>query len=90
MDPAEAIKAIQSNWPFIERNAVLREALILAIKALRKEIPKSPIIESWEPALCPNCRSSLSEHMGDGYYKHDIYKTICECGQKLTWESEKE
>lgn len=57
----------------------------MAIEALEKQIPKEPIIESWMPTLCPNCKCSLSKSLGDGFYE-DIKKLVCDCGQKLKWD----
>lgn len=57
-----------------------------ALVSLNKQIPKSPIIESWCPARCPCCDEYLSEDLGDGYYKHYTSLTICDCGQKLIWQ----
>jgi len=48
----------------------LVKAYELAVEALDKQIPKTPIIKSWSPALCPSCGNELSEHLGDGCYKH--------------------
>lgn len=70
---------------FLDNEEIL-EALTMGIKALDKQIPKKPIIESWSPALCPTCRKELSELLGDGYYKHYYYMDICGCGQRLKWE----
>ena len=67
-------------------NAEMQEALNMAIILLEKQIPKNPIIESWEPARCPSCDEALSESMGDGYYRHNYNLNMCECGQKLKWE----
>jgi len=63
------------------------DAIDLAILALEKQIPVKPIIKSdYSPALCPLCNEELSEHLGDGYYKHYYGRSICECGQKLRWD----
>jgi len=67
-------------------NQEMKEALNMAIMALEKQIPKKPKIESWEPARCPCCDGSLSESIGDGYYRHNYSLNICECGQKIEWE----
>jgi len=67
-------------------NEEMLEALTMGIIALDKQIPKKPKIESWSPAECPSCGESLSECVGDGYYRHYENMTICECGQKLKWE----
>ena len=56
-------------------------------KLVMKEIPKKPLIERWNPALCPSCNAYLSESIGDGYYKHwDSLDRCPECNQKLTWD----
>ena len=56
------------------------EALILAIKALELQIPKTPIdnIEQ-EWFECPTCRRVVVTYY-DGKRHH------CECGQSLKWE----
>lgn len=56
------------------------------LEALEKQIPKKPIIKTWNPALCPSCGVELSESVGDGYDKHWYGMKICVCGQKLKWE----
>jgi len=80
----EAIKELKSyaehSW------GGLSEAFEIAIKAMEKQMPKNPIIESWCPALCPTCGEELSESVGDGFYKHYYSKNICDCGQKLKWK----
>ena len=88
----QAIELIQkqinlgkSNGDFRPRKHLVK-SYELAVKALEKQIPTSPKIKSWSPALCPSCDKELSEHLGDGYYKHYYGLSICECGQKLKWE----
>lgn len=49
-------------------------------------VEKSPIIEPWAPAICPNCGAELSESLGDGYYQHNRNIKRCKCGQALTWQ----
>ncbi|OPX89444.1 MAG: hypothetical protein A4E53_01521 [Pelotomaculum sp. PtaB.Bin104] len=68
------------------RNRIPDDVLKLAEEALWKQIPRSPLIKKWSPALCPTCKSELSESIGDGYYKHYYNLKICECGQKLEWD----
>ena len=71
------------------------EANKLAIIALKEQIgrigletPKIIIMEPWNPAKCPNCDYFLSEHAGDGYYRHHyVWKECPDCGQKLKWEA---
>lgn len=57
----------------------------LAEKCLSLQIPQKPIMDSYCPAKCPNCNKTLSESLGDGYYKHWTSLNYCDCGQKLTW-----
>jgi hypothetical protein len=85
MDYKQAIETIKSNFP-TENYTTLREALDLAIKAMQKQIPTSPIKGNWSPSLCPTCGAELSEDLGDGYYNNLIFKKICDCGQKLNWD----
>ena len=56
------------------------EALILAIKALEKQVPKKPIdnIEQ-EWFECPTCRRVVVLY-------HNGKRHHCECGQSLKWE----
>lgn len=61
------------------------EVLNMAINALEKQIPKKPIIKTWNPAKCPNCNAELSDDAGDGYYKPYIHLKVCDCGQHLKW-----
>ena len=58
------------------------EALILAIKALEKQVPKKPIdnIEQ-EWFECPTCRRVVVLY-------HNGKRHHCECGQSLKWEDE--
>lgn len=53
--------------------------------------PKRPTIKPWSPARCPTCGEELSEHMGDGYYRHRTFLDRCtnaECAQRLDWSDE--
>ena len=64
------------------------EMLNMAITVLEKQIPKEPIIKPWDSARCPTCGCGLSEHRGDGYYKHYTHLRRClneDCAQKLEW-----
>lgn len=81
---------MSQNADFMSRDCVMKTraniySYELAIQALEKQIPKRPIIEPWNPALCPSCGMELSESTGDGYYKHWVGMKRCECGQKLSW-----
>lgn len=50
-----------------------------------KSVAKKPIIKPWSDARCPSCGCSLSESLGDGYYRHFESMDRCYCGQKLDW-----
>ena len=65
-----------------------KKAIDMAIKTLKKEIPKKVIIKAWNPAYCPTCGKELSESEGDGYYRHPTFMERCpniECAQRLEW-----
>ena len=92
MTHEQAIELIQkqvnlgkSNGDFKPRKHMIK-AYELAVEALEKQIPKQPKIKSWSPALCPSCDKELSEHLGDGCYKHWYSIKVCKCGQKIKWE----
>ena len=55
-----------------------------------KATAKKVIIKPWNPAKCPSCGASLSESLGDGYYRHHVLKARCDCGQFLDWSEGKE
>ena len=82
---------MSQNADFMSRDCVMKTraniySYNLAIQALEKQIPKRPIIEPWNPALCPSCGTELSDFECDGYYTHWKGLTMCECGQALDWE----
>ena len=68
-----------------------KNAIDKAITALEKQIPKLVKIRAWRPANCPTCEYELSEHKGDGYYKHLTHLERCpnvECGQRIKWHDD--
>lgn len=79
----EAIKTIKCNYP-PSNYSMLCEALDMAIDALEKQTPKTPIksdreiryCEVWE---CPNCGFEWSSRFVDYCYK---------CGQQIDWSKE--
>lgn len=88
MEIERAIEILKSRSKFVaEINIDAIVAYKMAIEALEKQIPKHPKMNSWCPAYCPSCGSELSENVGDGYYKHWRSKKVCDCGQKLNWNS---
>lgn len=85
MNYKEAIEILISHYPSGDRDE-LKEAYNLAILALQKQIPTSPIKNEWSPSECPSCGSELSDFIGDGLYKDRITLKTCECGQYLNWK----
>ena len=79
----EILNDLEADMSYLKED--INEAILMAISALEKQIPKKPIITSWSPAKCPSCGMELSESLGDGYYKHLYGLKICNCGQKLSW-----
>ena len=86
MDATKARILLDKIRPTHLNDKNMTDAINLAIQALNKQIPRIPIMKSWNPALCPSCNKELSECIGDGYYKHWYGLKVCECGQKLKWE----
>ena len=86
MEIEDAIKIIKELTNGLGENGYVKIANDMAIQALGKQIPKRPIIEPWNPALCPSCGTELSDFECDGYYTHWKGLTMCECGQALDWK----
>ena len=75
MTESEAIKVIKNNRP-TSGYTILNEALVMAINALEKQIPKKPIKDKYVPELdfCPECGTEVT------------YCNYCpHCGQKINW-----
>lgn len=86
MKTEEAISILRGMEKAIGNANVTKIPLQMAIRELEKQMPAKPIIEKWEPARCPCCQEVLSEHMGDGYYKHWTKLDRCPgCGRRLEW-----
>jgi hypothetical protein len=61
-------------------------ALYMAIEALEKQIPKKPIENERDWAVCKNCGGSISK---DNIFEHIVDRdiTFCEhCGQAVDWQ----
>ena len=88
----EALDEIEYYAGFRGKEAqieAVNEACRVAVKALEKQIPKLVEIKPWSPSICPSCGTELSEHKGDGYYKHPTHLEVCHnpaCSQRLKWE----
>lgn len=65
------------------------EALTLAIDCIGRRIAKRVDEMPWTRCACPTCGEELSDHKGDGYYKHYKHLSVCpneECLQALEWD----
>lgn len=80
----EAIGHIQdviceNNSPNITIFKLEKEALYMAVDALKKQLAKKPV---YECCVCPSCGNEV---------KFSIHHNYCtECGQKLDWSGEEE
>lgn len=75
----EAIEILQSNRPSSDTRRcgeVLCEAVDVAIKACKKQVPKEPINDN-----CPTCKSDARNWIWDGPFNYCPY-----CGQALKLE----
>jgi sulfur relay (sulfurtransferase) DsrF/TusC family protein len=71
-----AISIIRSNYP-PHGYSEFREALDLAIEALKRQTPIRPISSDGIFSLCPSCRQAFI----------DSKLNYCgKCGQRLSWE----
>jgi formate dehydrogenase maturation protein FdhE len=61
------------------------EALMMAIAAMKKQIPTRVIRENWTISKCPCCGTELGEWLEDGYHKDYEHLKVCNCGQHLDW-----
>lgn len=84
MDIEKAIEILEKQKLFTP----IGQAAFVALEALKKQVPRKVIKESWNASKCPTCGEVLSENMGDGYYKDYEYLERCpnvECAQRLDW-----
>lgn len=85
-------KAETVIYALIELNAYKQLGTLKEVSnAVERQKPKRPIIEPWNPARCPTCGEPLSEHWGDGHYRHRTFLKRCtnlDCAQRLDWSEE--
>ena len=84
MTKSEAKVILESEYKFHGECSVFGEALILAINALEKQIPKKPHknFEKFSGVWC-----SCGKYLGKGYFVEK--QSFCSnCGQKLDWSDE--
>ena len=68
------------------------EEMNIAIKALEKQIPKKPIVNSeiyhyvdYEELFCPCCKSRIIARLDGEFIAGKKQKYCHECGQALDW-----
>ena len=87
----EAIQRLETHKEYISPHGrFTEEAIDMAIEALEKQMPRSPILEGdgyadgemvYDRWYCPRCDMDY----GAEYEKHDHCPV---CGQKILWEEE--
>ena len=87
MTPEKAVKTIQVAIAEVEWNYPLDYAIAFetAIKALKKQVVKTPRENETNWAICPACGGSVyKKHVMEHIMNEEI--TFCEhCGQALDW-----
>ena len=72
-----------------EREIDKHEAFDLAISALEKQIPRKPLYESLADRFCPVCGVYINfDALNEKIEEAPEY--CSNCGQKMSWEEEKE
>ena len=96
MSPREAIQMLDPDpWEDYGLSDKAREALQMAIDALKKQIPKKLIHinknkefdGNWKK-ICPSCGSMLIERITtseESFPRHYNYTQHCWCGQAIDW-----
>lgn len=97
MEIEEAIEVLEKNYPD-PCYSMLREAVDIAILALKKQIGKRPLQintngtnnfdGNWKK-VCPVCQRVLVERITTdeiSYPRHYNMSNYCQCGQKLKWD----
>ncbi len=89
MKPEEALKELSYDDTAYGGKCT-HEVRMVAIKALKKQIPMQVEEEKWIDTKCV-CGHVFSKHYGDGYYDIPLQNKTAycpECGQKLDWGEE--
>lgn len=94
MTPQEAIKRIENHIEIHSRKEphafFITKALKLAVKALEKQIPKKPIVDSanlvdLQDFHCPKCNQKIIARI-DGEWIAGKQQNYCDkCGQAIDW-----
>ena len=75
------VTILSVNLGSVKLNSDVRQALMVAVSAIEKQIPKKPYIDNengvYEKEYCPTCRRSL--------FPNDHH---CRCGQRINWSDE--
>lgn len=94
MTEQEAIKRIIEHCRIHFRKEKFRcpfitEALMMAVKALEKQIPKKPMLQECDffdfRLVCPECKQPIVNVWNETEYKPNFCHY---CGQKLDWSDE--
>ena len=87
MTAQEAIKRLQYERPAREYHSNLNEVFDMAIKALKKQMPKKPDFEGdgyadgqlvYDTWICPHCEKKYE-------VDYDDYDYCPNCGQAIDW-----
>lgn len=96
MSIEEAIKGIHTLTERISLADDRQDAIAMAIKSLKKEIPRMVHYEAdgyadgewvYYMAECPGCGNRMTEDNDDIW---DVATYCPECGQRIIWEAEDE
>lgn len=86
MTNQEAIEIIKANYPD-ERYTMLREALDMAMDALKEQEPVEPSVDV-DTYVCPNCGHRLEHQgmLGDNVIFDERYNFCPACGKSVKWD----
>ena len=87
-EEAITVLSVLKNNEGILENEQNVDALIMAISALERQIPKKPFKESLADRLCTVCGAYINfDALNDDIESAPLFCTIC--GQALDWSKEK-